>query len=203
MDLNIDTYITRARQPGTGKLWVISGPSGVGKGTLVKAVLAQLEQVVLSVSMTTRSPRPGEVEGRNYFFRTREAFEALIQEEAFLEYAQYNGNYYGTPIHFVQEALTQGQDVILEIEVQGGAQVRTKMPEHARGIFVLPPSGAVLEERLRNRQTESEAVIQQRLNRVQEELGYFSEYDYCLINDDLSLAVQQLKSIIQAERLKL
>lgn len=203
MDLNIDTYITRALQPGTGKLWVISGPSGVGKGTLVKALLSQMEQVALSVSMTTRSPRPGEEEGRNYFFRTREAFESLIQDDAFLEYAQYNGNYYGTPVHFVEASLAQGQDVILEIEVQGGAQVRAKMPEQARGIFVLPPSGDVLASRLRNRKTESEAVIQQRLARVQEELNYFADYDYCLVNDDLSIAVEHLKSIIQAERLKL
>lgn len=203
MNLNIDTYITRTLQQSTGKLWVISGPSGVGKGTLVKEVLSQLPQVALSVSMTTRAPRLGEEEGQNYFFRSREDFETMIEKEAFLEYAQYNSNYYGTPVRFVQEQLEQGLDVILEIEVQGGAQVRAKLPEQALGIFILPPSQAALETRLRNRKTESEAVIQQRLARVEEELTYFSDYDYCIINDDLTTATQDLKSIIQAERLKL
>lgn len=203
MNLNIDTYITHTLQQSTGKLWVISGPSGVGKGTLVKEVLSQISQVVLSVSMTTRAPRPGEEEGKNYFFRSREAFEELIKKEAFLEYAQYNNNYYGTPLRFVQEQLEQGLDVILEIEVQGGAQVRAKLPEQARGIFILPPSQSTLKSRLYNRQTESEAVIQQRLAQVEEELTYFSDYDYCIVNDDLSTATQDLKSIIQAERLKL
>lgn len=203
MNLNIDTYIAQSLQPGTGKLWVISGPSGVGKGTLVKALLSEMEQVSLSVSMTTRAPRLGEVEGQNYFFRSREEFESLIAAHDFLEYAQYNHNYYGTPMGFVKEQLAEGRDIILEIEVQGGTQVREKMPDQARCIFVLPPSEAILEERLRNRKTESEAVIQQRLARVKEELTYFSDYDFCIVNDDLTTATQHLKSIIQAERLKI
>ncbi len=203
MNLNLDKYITQALRPRSGKLFVISGPSGVGKGTLVKQVLPLLPEVSLSVSMTTRAPRVGEVEGQNYFFRDRETFESLIEKEAFLEYAQYNGNYYGTPLPFVQEQLDLGKHIILEIEVQGGAQVRQRMPEQALGIFVLPPSEQTLIERLRDRKTETEAVIQQRLAQVQKEMTYFKDYDYCVVNDDLTLATQDLKSILRAESLKL
>lgn len=173
-----------------GRLFVISGPSGVGKGTLVSR-LAQEPGIWVSVSATTRKPRPGEEDGREYFFMSREAFLAKAAANGFIEWAEYSGNCYGTPKDTVQEHLDAGQDVILEIEVQGALQIKEKLPE-ARLVFVLPPSLEVLEERLRGRGTETEEVIQRRLATARLELDEKMKYDYTLVNDDVDRAFTEL-----------
>lgn len=203
MDLNIDQLLQHVKTKQRGSLIVISGPSGVGKGTLVKAILNQFSNLTLSISMTTRTPRSGEVEGKNYFFTPRNDFEALIQESAFLEHATYNQNYYGTPRAFVMEEIQSGRDVILEIDVQGAEQIRNNWTEPVIEIFVLPPSESDLKKRLEKRQTESESVIQQRLDQVAKEVTQLAYYDYYIINDGLEQAIADLASIIQAERLKI
>lgn len=203
MDSNIDDYIQRARQKYQGSLLVISGPSGVGKGTLVKEVLPLFQDLTLSVSMTTRSPRPGEVQGVNYFFVTREEFESLTREGAFLEYAVYNGNYYGTPRPFVLEQLRAGRDVILEIDVQGAAQIRSNWGERTIQVFILPPSRAELKKRLELRRTESPEIIAQRLAQVAKEVAELPAYDYYIVNDQLERARDDLAALIRAERLKI
>lgn len=202
MDLKIDDYIQRARQTPQGSLLVISGPSGVGKGTLVKEVLPLVQDLTLSVSMTTRSPRPGEVHGVNYFFVSEEEFLSLKAENAFLESAVYNGNHYGTPKAFVLEQLQAGRDVILEIDVQGAAQVRINCPYKTIQIFILPPSQAELRARLENRRTETAEIIDQRLARVAKEVAELPIYDYFVINDRLDQARDDLSSVIRAERLR-
>lgn len=203
MDLNIDQLLQHVKTKQHGSLIVISGPSGVGKGTLVKAILDQFPDLTLSISMTTRVPRSGEVEGKNYFFTAKNDFEALIQEDAFLEYATYNQNYYGTPRAFIKEEIQSGRDVILEIDVQGAEQIRNNWTEPVIEIFVLPPSERDLRERLEKRQTENAAAIQQRLDQVAKEVTQLAYYDYFIINDGLEQAIDDLASIIQAERLKI
>lgn len=203
MDLNIDQYIERARQTYQGSLFVISGPSGVGKGTLVKQVLPRFNQLTLSISMTTRHPRQGETHGENYFFVQREEFLALSEKEAFLEHAVYNGNHYGTPRAFVHDQLQAGRDVILEIDVQGAAQVRANWQERTVLVFILPPSEAELKTRLESRRTESPEVIAQRLAQVAKEVAELPDYDYYIVNDRLEAATDDLAAIIQAERLKI
>lgn len=203
MDSIIDDYIQRARRNHQGCLLVISGPSGAGKGTLVKEVLPLLQDLTLSISMTTRSPRPGEEHGRNYFFVNRDEFEHMIEQDAFLEYAVYNGNYYGTPRQFVLEQLEAGRDVILEIDVQGAVQVRSKCDQRTVQVFILPPSQNELKTRLEQRRTETSEVIAQRLNRVAEEMAELPNYDYFIINDQLDRAREDLTAIIRAERLKI
>lgn len=202
MNLDIDEQIRRV-STRIGKLIVISGPSGAGKGTLVKAIFPRLKNLTLSVSMTTRTPRPGEKHAENYFFSTRTEFEALIAEAAFLEYATYNGNYYGTPRAFVLEQLRAGQDVILEIDVQGARQIRANWPEQVVQIFILPPSQQVLRERLEQRKTETPEVIDQRLQKFAGELAELEYYDYYVINDKLSEAVEDLVAVIRAEQLSI
>lgn len=202
IDNHIDHHIRRVKQIEQGSLLVISGPSGVGKGTLVKQVLPQMENLTLSVSMTTRSPRPGEVHGENYFFVSEEEFLGLKAENAFLEAAVYNGNHYGTPKPFVLEQMQAGRDVILEIDVQGAAQVRTNFDYKTIQIFVLPPSHAELKARLENRQTETVEIIDQRLARVAKEIAELPIYDYYIINDSLDRACDDLKAIIRSERLR-
>lgn len=203
MDLNIDDYIARARQNYQGNLFVISGPSGVGKGTLVKEVLPLFQNLTLSVSMTTRSPRPGEIHGVNYFFVSRDEFVSQSEKEAFLEFATYNGNHYGTPRTFVYEQLRAGRDVILEIDVQGAAQVRANWGERTILVFILPPSEAALQERLEQRRTESPEIIAQRLAQVAKEVAELPDYDYFVINDQLATATEDLAAIIRAERHKI
>ncbi len=182
-----------------GLLIVLSGPSGAGKGTLCQELLRQVPALKYSVSMTTRSPRPGEVEGIHYFFRQKEEFEAMINGDELLEWAQFCDNYYGTPCFAVEQAIQGGQDVILEIEIQGALQVKKRFPQ---GVFtfIVPPSLDVLSERIHKRGTESEEVIQKRLATAIEELGYVSEYDYVVINDEVPVAVDKLKSILIAEK---
>ncbi|MDO4337879.1 MAG: guanylate kinase [Eubacteriales bacterium] len=181
-----------------GILVVVSGFSGAGKGTVMKALLNQYDNYALSVSVTTRQPRPGEEDGREYFFRTREEFERLIEEDALIEYAQYVGNYYGTPRSYVEQKLAEGKDVILEIEIQGAMKVKEKIPE-ALLVFVTPPSIEELKHRLVGRGTETPEVIASRLSRAGEEAEGMEAYEYLLINDDLDTCVRELHQIIQSE----
>ena len=181
-----------------GILVVVSGLSGAGKGTVMKRLLEKYKDYALSVSATTRNPREGEVDGREYFFRTKEEFEKLIEEDALIEYAQYVGNYYGTPRSYVEEQLSQGKNVILEIEIQGAMKVKEKIPE-ALLVFVTPPTVEELKKRLVGRGTETEDVIADRLARAAEEAEGMGEYDYILVNDDLEECVENLHQIIRSE----
>lgn len=174
-----------------GNLYVISGPSGVGKGTLVSKLLNSVDDVWLSVSATTRLPREGEVDGINYQFLSREEFLNLIDQDGFLEWAEYAGNLYGTPIASIIERLNNGVDVILEIEVQGALQVKEIFPD-SKLVFIEPPSIEELERRLLERGTEAADVIQERLNAAKVELDQKMEYDISIVNDDIDLALDQL-----------
>ncbi len=184
-----------------GKLLVVSGPSGAGKSTVIHKMMAGREDIRFSVSATTRAPREGEVDGKDYFFLTHEQFEQMIQENAFLEHAQYVGNYYGTPAAPVLENLRSGISVILDIEVQGASNVRKAMPE-AVTVFLAPPSFEALEKRLRGRGLDSEEKIRQRLERAREEYREIPKYDYIVINDDADEAAQELAAILLAAQCK-
>ena len=181
-----------------GILAVVSGFSGAGKGTVMKRLLEKYEDYALSVSVTTRQPRKGEKDGKDYFFRTREQFEKLIEEDALLEYAKYVDNYYGTPRAYVEEQLSAGKNVILEIETQGAMKIKEKMPS-AFLVFVTPPSVEELEKRMRSRCTEPEEVIQDRLKEAGRESRLMSEYDYILINDTVEECVDRLHEIFHSE----
>ena len=185
-----------------GVLTVVSGFSGSGKGTIMKALLKKYDNYALSISATTRSPREGERNGREYFFKTKEEFQRLIEEDQLIEYAQYVENYYGTPREYVERCLDDGKDVILEIEVQGARKVKEKIPE-AVLIFVTPPSAEELRARLVGRGTESMEVIESRLSRANEEAVVMPDYDYLLVNDDLEQCVEAMHGIIQAGRCKM
>lgn len=168
-----------------GLLIVFSGPSGVGKGTVRKEIFSTPDhKFEYSVSMTTRAQRPGEVDGVDYFFRTREEFEELIKQGQMLEYAEYVGNYYGTPLSYVNETLDKGIDVFLEIEVQGALQVKSKVPDGVF-IFLTPPDLAELQDRLVGRGTDSKEVIAQRIEKAKEEIAMMREYDYAVVNDQV------------------
>ena len=182
-----------------GLLIVFSGPSGVGKDTLLKRLLERYPNIRLSVSATTRSPRSGEENGQDYFFMSRERFQELLSQDKMLEHAEYCGNYYGTPSEPIENWLSEGKDVILEIEVQGGAQVLQKRPECV-SIFVLPPSIEVLEKRLRSRGTEDEETIQKRLGAAKEEIAKVYQYGYAVVNDDLDEAADEIAAILRAEK---
>lgn len=181
-----------------GILVVVSGFSGAGKGTLMKALLEKYDNYALSISATTRRLREGEVDGREYFFKTVEEFEHLIDNDDLIEYAKYVENYYGTPKDYVEQQLASGKDVILEIEIQGALKVKAKRPDTVL-IFVTPPSAEELEKRLIGRGTETMDVIKSRLRRANEEAEGMSGYDYVLINDDLDECVDELHRIIQSE----
>ncbi|MBP5313775.1 MAG: guanylate kinase [Eggerthellaceae bacterium] len=178
-----------------GNLFIISGPSGAGKGSLVARILSALDDAWVSVSATTRAPRPGEVEGVSYFFVSKEEFERMIADKMMLEWACYNGNYYGTPLRYVQEHLEAGQQVILEIEYQGAFQVKSKMPE-AHLIFVEPPSLDELRRRLIERGTENEEEIERRILTAKVELSKKKEYDITFVNDDLENTASAIVSYI-------
>ena len=181
-----------------GILVVVSGFSGAGKGTLMKALLEKYHNYALSISATTRKPRVGELDGREYFFVTRERFEEMIAKEELIEYAQYVDNYYGTPRQYVFQQMADGKDVILEIEIQGALKIKEKFPE-ALLLFVLPPSADVLKERLIGRGTESMEVIQARLHRASEEAAGMNSYDYILVNDKVDVCVEEMHQLIQAQ----
>ena len=184
----------------TGTLYIISAPSGAGKTSLVKQLLADSNQLTVSVSHTTRPIRPAEQEGVDYFFVSVDSFKAMIEQQAFLEYAQVFDNFYGTAHQTVSANLAQGLDVILEIDWQGAQQVRRLLPDSV-SIFILPPSIAVLRQRLQNRGQDNEAVIDRRMQDAVAEMSHYPEFDYMIVNDDFNKALEQLKSIINANRL--
>ena len=182
-----------------GVLVVVSGFSGAGKGTIMKSLMAKYDNYALSVSATTRSPRPGEEDGREYFFRTREEFEEMIRQDQLIEYAQYVENYYGTPRSYVEEQLSAGRNVILEIEIQGAMKIKEKIPDTVL-IFVTPPTIQELKDRLVGRGTETQEVIESRLKRASEEAEGIESYDYLLVNDVVEDCVDELHEIILSER---
>lgn len=179
-----------------GVLSVISGFSGVGKGTIVKKLVAE-EDYALSISATSRAPREGEVHGREYFFLTREEFHSMIESDGLIEWAEYVNNFYGTPREYVEERLAEGKDVILEIEPQGALKIKEKYPE-AVLIFIVPPNAKELENRLIGRATEEADTIKKRLKRAAEETEYIDNYEYIVVNDNLDDAVRDIHHIIQA-----
>ncbi len=182
-----------------GLLLVLSAPSGAGKGTIIKRLMDDDRSLKLSVSATTRAPRPGEVDGEDYFFLSREDFDGLVKNGEMLEHAEYVGNCYGTPKGPVESWLNDGLDVILEIDVQGGAQVKKIMPECV-SIFILPPSMRELENRLRGRSTEKDEVVEARLEAARQEVHCAEDYDYVVVNDTVDQAVEEIKTIIAAEK---
>jgi len=184
-----------------GLLFVISGPSGAVKGTLCQHLLNANLGLRYSISATTRSPRPGELDGKDYFFLSKEEFMEMVNNDGFLEWAEIYGNYYGTPRKFVEEVLAQGEDLVLEIDIQGAKQVREKFPEGIF-IFILPPSMEELRNRLVKRGSEPDEVVNCRLDWAKEELSYANEYDYIIVNDLLEDAVCKIKAIVLAERCK-
>lgn len=182
-----------------GTLFVVTGPSGAGKGTVLRQVMAQMDSLYFSISATTRAPRPGEVDGVHYHFITREHFQQLIHENRLLEHAEYVGNYYGTPLDPVLEHLEQGDDVILEIEIQGARQVKARYPEAAL-VFIAPPSFEALESRLRGRGTENEETICRRMDTARRECAYMDAFRYIVLNDTAENAAQEFSAIITAHR---
>ncbi|MBQ7459994.1 MAG: guanylate kinase [Oscillospiraceae bacterium] len=182
-----------------GKLYIISGPSGCGKSTVLREVFRHRRNIFFSVSATTRGPREGEVDGKDYYFVTREEFERMIGADELLEHAQYVSNYYGTPRKPVEAMLSEGNDVVLDIEVQGAGQVKTKMPE-AVSLFILPPSLEELERRLRGRGTETEEKIRSRLNQAEREIAKSGSYDYRVVNDDVERAAGEIVQIMRRIR---
>ncbi len=187
------------RKMNRGILIVLSGFSGVGKGTLMKELIRKYDNYALSVSMTTRDPRPGEVHGREYFFSTRENFEEKIAQNGLIEYAEYCGNYYGTPKDYVEKQLFAGKDVILEIEIQGMRKVKNMFPGMLP-LFVTPPSAIELERRLKGRGTETQEVICKRMQRAVLEAEGIEDYEYLIINDNLSDCVKEIHNIVQAAK---
>lgn len=181
-----------------GILLVISGFAGTGKGTLVHELLEKYDNYALSVSATTRAPRPGEIDGVHYFFKTKEEFEEMIRENRLIEYASYVENYYGTPKEYVRQQLENGKDVILEIEIQGALKIKEQFPDTLL-LFMVPPSASVLEERLRGRGTETDEVVRKRLHRAVEESEFIEQYDYLIVNDDLEICVKETHEIIQSQ----
>ena len=185
----------------TGTLYIVSAPSGAGKTSLVKALIDLEPQSRVSVSHTTRAMRPGEVDGENYHFVSREAFVKMIEHGDFLERAEVFGNLYGTSQSYLQQTLDEGHDLILEIDWQGAEQVRKLMPQ-ARSIFILPPSQQALRERLNNRGQDSDEIIDGRMREAVSEMSHYVDYDYLIINDDFALALEDLKAIFHANRLQ-
>jgi guanylate kinase len=186
--------------PGRGRVFIVSAPSGAGKSTLVSRLLAEVPDLVFSISYTTRKPRGSERNGVEYFFVTEPAFEKMIAEGQFVEYAQVFGHYYGTARHTLEAALEAGKDLLLDIDTDGASQVKTKLPD-AVSIFIMPPSFEALHERLKRRQLDNEETIQNRLRWASEiEVHRFKSYDYVVINEDLKLSLDLMRSIIAAER---
>jgi guanylate kinase len=178
-----------------GRLYVVSAPSGAGKTSLVKALMERDPRIRFSVSYTTRKPRPNEIPGRDYHFVSMERFAEMLAHDEFLEHAQVFDNFYATGVRAVQEALANGEQLLLEIDWQGARQVRSRLPE-ARSIFILPPSRSALEQRLKARSTDSDAVIQRRLRDAAQDLGHWDEFDYVVINDRFEQALEDLRAIV-------
>jgi guanylate kinase len=179
-----------------GRLYVVAAPSGAGKTSLVKALMEREPRIQFSVSYTTRKPRPNEIPGRDYHFVSAERFQEMIANNEFLEHARVFDNCYGTAVRTVQEALSNGEELLLEIDWQGARQVRTRLPE-ACSIFILPPSRDALELRLKGRSTDSEEVIQRRLRDAAEDLGHWTEFDYVVINDRFEQAIEDLQAVVE------
>jgi guanylate kinase len=194
MALNLSAW----SRPDRGALFVVTGASGTGKTTLVKAALATIPDLGWSVSATTRGPRAGEVDGKDYHFVSQERFDEMVERGELLEWAPVYGNRYGTPRQPVVEALSEGRSILLEIDQQGARQVRDALPD-AVSIFVLPPSMEVIEQRLRGRSTDSEAVIQRRVAEARDQIVHCGEFDYLVVNDDLASATDQFQAILVAE----
>jgi len=185
-----------------GLMLVLSSPSGAGKSTLSRLLLEQDDNITMSVSTTTRPPRPGEVEGRDYNFVSIDAFENLVAKDGFLEHAKVFDNYYGTPSAAVEDALIKGRDILFDIDWQGTQQLNQKAARDLVRVFILPPGKEELERRLKTRAQDSDAVVAGRMAKANEEISHWAEYDYIIVNDDLEKAEKQLVSILQAERLK-
>lgn len=185
-----------------GTLYIISAPSGAGKTSLVKALVSRIETMTISISHTTREPRPGEVAGRDYYFIDDHEFLGMIEDGAFLEHARVFDHYYGTALSSVQTQLAVGHDVILEIDWQGAQQVRRRIPG-SQSVFILPPSRNELEARLRSRAQDAETVIERRMHDAVREISHYGEYDYLVVNDSFETALSELSAIITANRLRL
>jgi guanylate kinase len=181
--------------PSAGKLIVLTGPSGVGKGTLLRSLLQRHPELYYSVSATTRSPRPGEVDGKDYYFISRSKFEQLVAAGKFLEWAEFAGNYYGTPSEPVIDQICSGKLVVLEIELEGARQIRHSFPS-ALSIFILPPSFNELEKRIRSRGQDSQEAIARRLQRAQEEINAANEFDIQIVNDDFETALNSIEAVL-------
>ena len=185
-----------------GKLFVVSGPSGVGKNTLLNAVVARSVHVRYSISATSRAMRPGEVDGKSYYFVTREQFEKLIADDALLEYAEYVGNYYGTPLQPIREAIENGVDVVMDVEVVGALKIKKRLPDDAVLVFVTAPSFDVIRKRLVHRGDVAPGLMEERLERARWECSQAVNYDYIVVNDDLTRASEELRAIMLAEKCK-
>ncbi|PMB18579.1 guanylate kinase [Fischerella thermalis] len=193
--LSIQSGATTKDCPSSGKLIVLTGPSGVGKGTLMRSLLARHPELYYSVSATTRSPRPGEIDGKDYYFISRSKFEQLVAAGEFLEWAEFAGNYYGTPREPVINQICSGKLVLLEIELEGARQIRRSFPE-ALSIFILPPSFSELEKRIRTRGQDSEEAIARRLRRAQEEINAADEFDIQIVNDDFETTLKSIEATL-------
>ncbi|BAY17269.1 guanylate kinase [Nostoc sp. HK-01] len=193
--LPIQTSATTKECPPTGKLIVLTGPSGVGKGTLMRSLLQRHPQLYYSVSVTTRSPRPGEIDGKNYYFINRSKFEQLVAQGEFLEWAEFAGNYYGTPRETVVNQIQSGKLVVLEIELEGARQIRASFP-NALSIFILPPSFDELEKRIRGRGQDSEEAIARRLARAKAEIVAADEFNIQIVNDDFEMALEAIEAAL-------
>ncbi len=184
-----------------GSIFIVSAPSGAGKTTLCKMLIQSMPDIIHSISYTTRPPRPGEVDGKDYYFVKEDRFLEMVRKGEFLEWAEVHGNLYGTSKQKLLETINNGTDVILDIDVQGASQIRAQQID-ATFIFILPPSMEVLKERLTKRQTDTEEIIQRRLQKAREEIKQYRSYDYVIINDELEVALEQLKAVVLSQRLK-
>lgn len=185
-----------------GLLFILSSPSGAGKTTITRALLEREPQLGLSVSVTTRPPRPGEINGKDYHFISKEEFDQMVENNLLLEHAKVFGNYYGTPLGPVESALANSQDIIFDIDWQGTQQLKQKLVNDLVTVFILPPSKGELERRLRSRQQDNEDTIRERMRKAADEISHYSEYDYIVVNTDLENSIRTAQSILQAERSK-
>jgi len=185
-----------------GLLFILSSPSGAGKTTITRALLEQDKQLSISVSVTTRAPRPGEVDGKDYHFVSKDKFDAMVENNELLEHAKVFGNYYGTPLMPVEKALSNSQDIIFDIDWQGTQQLKQKLVNDLVTVFILPPSQEELERRLRSRQQDNEEIIKERMKKASDEISHYSEYDYIIVNHDLQRSIFTAQGILEAERSK-